>query len=518
MISLSIVTDVAAQDWIETPIGWQCGENHISVIPNRCLQRTMLGSNQGVVFIAAEKSVVIPSMSAFSLPQFLAAFAHISAGDGVLIWVHGAQVTIVRTAHATIPLYVSGEADRFNLGWDYNGVVAARRAVVLSRQALRCFIVYGPQLAQDTIVLGVKQLFAGQKASWGLGQLQTDIDMMAECDTVEQSVLKPGADVSALFVELINMSCGALLQHAARPALELSGGLDSACIGVALKAVANKPLHSYALLHGGTAGHQQRVRREELLSQLDCRDVCVSSSLCKPFTRLEQEPAAGVLSLSVYEDLYGDGFLECLKSMPDGGPDLVITGIGGDELTMTELSDATMTISAQNKATLQALFFYEPIPMRSLPATGVSQSALSAAFVRAPLFLHHAIWPKNPFIDPRIAQFAQMLPPALKQNRLLNRLTLARSGLSDYFIFPRFKENFKRVFMDDLMDFRGDTYWRDSLLHSHMIANAAVLSNAIRDLQDSGSSGLSNYIIINAVRAEYVVRAHCRSFGASFDD
>jgi hypothetical protein len=90
--------------------------------------------------------------------------------------------------------------------------------------------------------------------------------------------------------------------------------------------------------------------------------------------------------------------------------------------------------------------------------------------------------------------------------------------LSDYFIFPRFKENFKRVFMDDLMDFRGDTYWRDSLLHSHMIANAAVLSNAIRDLQDSGSSGLSNYIIINAVRAEYVVRAYCRSFGASFDD
>lgn len=187
-------------------------------------------------------------------------------------------------------------------------------------------------------------------------------------------------------------------------------------------------------------------------------------------------------------------------------------------MTITDLSDATMALSARSTEALKALFFHQMVATRRLPATGVSQSALTAAFVRAPLFLRQGIWPKNPFIDPRRAQFAQMLPFELKQNRLLNRLTLARSGLSDHFILPRFKENFKRVFMDDLMDFRGDIYWSERVLHSQMIANAAVLCNEIRDLQDSGETGLSNYTLINAVRAEFVARHYCRDYSAAFAD
>lgn len=518
MISLSIVSDPAMKGWIETQAGWQCGPNRISVIDNRCLKRAMLASDDGVIFIVAEQSVVMPALAGLTRQQILSVFAQNITGDGLLILISSdRRVSVVRTSHATIPVYVSAESDRFNAGWDYNAVVAARAEVVLSRSALRCFILYGPQLAQDTIVSGVQQLFAGQAARWCQGQQQNAIETMVECHSLEQSVLRPGAQATAVFVDLIRMSCRALLEHAARPAIELSGGLDSSCVGVALKA-ADMPFHSYALLHGGNAGEQQKLRRAELLSQLDCTDACIPSSVCKPFTRLQQRDAEVVDRLSVYDDLYWDGILECLHAMPCGTPDLVITGIGGDELTITELSDATMTISARSTETLKALFFCQPIPMRRLPATSVSQSALSAAFVRAPLFLRQGIWPKNPFIDPRLAQFAQMLPLDLKQNRLLNRLTLARSGLSDHFIFPRFKENFKRVFMEDLMDFCGDIYWSESLLHSQMIANAAVLSNEIRDLQDSGHTGLSNYILINAVRAEYVVRQYCGNWSACFAD
>ncbi|WP_079211143.1 hypothetical protein [Brucella pituitosa] len=518
MISVSIASEAITTGWIETQTGWQSGPNRISFIDNRCLKRAMLAEEDSVIFIVAEQSVVIPSFSALTRQQVLSAFAQNITGDGLLISISAERrVTLVRTAHATIPLYVSAEADRFNVGWDYNAVVAARGTVVLSRSELRCFILYGPQLAQETIVIGVKQMFAGQAACWSFGQQETDIETMVECDSLEQSVLKPGAHVTAVFVDLINLSCRALLQHAARPAIELSGGLDSSCVGVALKA-AQVPFHSYALLHSGNAGQQQRVRRAELLLQLDCTDRCITSNVCKPFTRLQQQLGEGADCICVYDDLYWDGILECLNAIPGGRPDLVITGIGGDELTITELSDATMTISARCTETLEALFFQQPIPTRRLPSTGVSQSALSAAFVRAPLFLRQGIWPKNPFIDPRLAQFAQMLPLELKQNRLLNRLTLARSGLSDHFILPRFKENFKRVFMDDLMDFCADIYWSESLLHTQMIANAAVLCNEIRDLQDNGRTGLSNYILINAVRAEFVVRHYCRNCSAGFAD
>jgi asparagine synthetase B (glutamine-hydrolysing) len=260
MISTSIVSDTPAADWIDTEAGWQSGPNLISLIDNCCLKRAMLVADGGLIFVVAEQSLDLPSLSTRTRKQVLSAFAHNLTGDGLLIYISDTRrVTLVRTAHATIPLYVSAEADRLNVSWDYHAVVAARGAVVLSRSELRYFILYGPQLAQETIVIGVKQLFAGQSASWSAGQTEIEIDPMIECESLEQSVLRPGAHVTAGFVDLINLSCRAVLQHAARPALELSGGMDSSSVAVALKA-AERPFLSYALLHDGNAGHKQKLR------------------------------------------------------------------------------------------------------------------------------------------------------------------------------------------------------------------------------------------------------------------
>ncbi len=64
-------------------------------------------------------------------------------------------------------------------------------------------------------------------------------------------------------------------------------------------------------------------------------------------------------------------------------------------MTITDLSDAIMALSARSTEALKALFFHQMVPTRRLPATGVSQSALTAAFVRAPLFLRQGILPKT---------------------------------------------------------------------------------------------------------------------------
>lgn len=178
---------------IETEAGWQSGPNLISLIDNCCLKRAMLVADGGLIFVVAEQSLDLPSLSTRTRKQVLSAFAHNLTGDGLLIYISDTRrVTLVRTAHATIPLYVSAEADRLNVSWDYHAVVAARGAVVLSRSELRYFILYGPQLAQETIVIGVKQLFAGQSASWSAGQTEIEIDPMIECESLEQSVLRPG--------------------------------------------------------------------------------------------------------------------------------------------------------------------------------------------------------------------------------------------------------------------------------------------------------------------------------------
>jgi len=111
-----------------------------------------------------------------------------------------------------------------------------------------------------------------------------------------------------------------------------------------------------------------------------------------------------------------------------------------------------------------------------------------------------------------------MVPPEHKRHRMLNRLTLAKAGLSDYFVNPRFKENFSRAFMDDLLDFRSDIYFCDSVLHAEMIANSAVLTNAIRDIQNGSENKISPYVIVNAVRLEYILRYYSDRFAVEFVD
>ncbi len=414
-----------------------------------------------------------------------------------------------------MPIYVSGETNQFCAHWDFNSIVSQRQLVTLSRTELRRFIQYGPELSQDTIAQNIKQLLPGQKAIWSPGGAEIEISDGNHFNYFEQSALSASANLSSAFIDLIKSSTTVALNQALIPAIELSGGMDSSCAAIALKDEHNS-LHSYALIHRGNAGDQQRARRNELIQLLNLIDCQVDSTICKPFTGLDRLPSDADFIISPYDELYWDGIVECINSMPNDKPDLIMTGIGGDELTITSDYD-DQTAPFCHKIT-QSLFFRDPIPTRSIPKTFVSQSALAAAFVRARMFLHHDIWPKNPFIDPRVVQFCQMVPPEHKKNRLLNKLTLARAGLSDYFITPRFKENFSRVFMDDLLDFRSDAYFSESLLQSHMIANAAVLANEIRTIQNGANADLSLYVIINAVRLEHILRNYSEKFSIRFCD
>lgn len=389
MITICITNNnIGNKEWRETKHGWSLNEDYVNGIDSKFLNRTMICDNDGMVFIVCEKAVPLPLMNLRDLPGYISDFANVLEGDGVLIHLaKSGRLTAIRTAHATVPIYVSGETNQFCADWDFNSIASQRQLVTLSRTELRRFIQYGPELSQATIAQDIKQLLPGQKAIWSPGGAQIEIS---------------------------------------------------------------------------------------------------------------------------------DGIVESINSMPNDKPDLIITGIGGDELAITSDYD-DQTTPCGPKIT-QSLFFGDPTPTHSIPKTFVSQSALAAAFVRARMFLHHDIWPKNPFIDPRVVQFCQMVPPEHKKNRLLNKLTLARAGLSDYFITPRFKENFSRVFMDDLLDFRSDAYFSESLLHSHMIANAAVLANEIRTIQNGANADLSLYVIINAVRLEHILRNYSEKFSIRFCD
>jgi hypothetical protein len=519
MITISVSNKRSSADkWAETSHGWSLKEDYINVVNDKFLHRRMIALKDETLFVVAERNISLPQSNLSNVSKYIVEFASLLEGDGVLIHLenHG-RLTIFMTSHSTVTNDVSGENYRFTAGWDFNALIGRRQSLTFSRTQLRRFIQFGPELSQETIALNVAQLMPGQKAEWTLGSDQIEFTTCTPVNFYEESPLAVGATLTSTFLDLIKASSVELLKHASVPTVELSGGMDSSCVAIALR-YTHGSWHSYGLIHRGNAGDQQLARRRELIDQLKTADTRVHSTVCKPFTRLENPPLAGDFVISPYDELYWDGIVEAFYSMPNGKPDVVFTGIGGDELTITTLFDDETAPQKCCPNALQSLFFQNTPPVAVAPQTFVSQSALASAFVRARIFLTHDIWPKNPLIDPAVVRFCQIVPPEHKRHRLLNRLTIAKAGLSDYFVNPRFKENFSRVFMDDFLDFRSDIFFCESLLHAEMIANSALLMNAIRDIQNGSEAKISLYVIINAVRLEYILRYYSDRFSIKFVD
>ncbi len=349
MIRICITNNnIGNKEWRETKHGWSLNEDYVNGIDSKFLNRTMICDNDGMVFIVCEKAVPLPLMNLRDLPGYISDFANVLEGDGVLIHLaNSGRLTAIRTAHATVPIYVSGETNQFCADWDFNSIASQRQLVTLSRTELRRFIHYGPELSKASIAQDIKQLLPGQKAIWSPGGAQIEISDGNHFNYFEQSTLSAGANLSSAFIDLIKSSSTVALNQALFPTIELSGGMDSSCAAIALKDEHNS-LHSYALIHRGSAGDQQRARRNELIRRLNLIDCQVDSTICKPFTSLDRLPPDADFIINPYDELYWDGIVECINSMPNDKPDLIITGIGGDKLTITsDYNDQTTPFGPQ---------------------------------------------------------------------------------------------------------------------------------------------------------------------------
>jgi hypothetical protein len=149
--------------------------------------------------------------------------------------------------------------------------------------------------------------------------------------------------------------------------------------------------------------------------------------------------------------------------------DLVVTGIGGDELSMERT---------------HARHDYEV-------AGTISASAVLASVGRGDIFLRRGIWPCNPLATHRVVDFCRRLPLPLRAGRLLHTLTLARAGLSDGFLFPRYEENFAAVITREaaVMDF--DAEIGESILADHGVNIFNLLAEARVQAGRDFTSGLA---------------------------
>lgn len=427
------------------------------------------------------------------------AFVSASDYDGVALLVcdapSGATIYILRTLHATVPLYLSGTKERLNVSWDFFAC-AGQVPLRVNREACRRLIMEGPTLTTATIIDGVSLLAGGQVASWKDEALQ--IENPRVIPRYETSLLSPGAQVTAVFLELIAAEIRPRLSRSERGVLELSGGQDSSCVAGALVGLVPPGFQTYGLNHAGVCGAQQATRRAELIERFGFADTAVSSMECHPFS-VYRETAASARRVPS-DELYRRGVEACLDALPVR-PDFVVTGIGGDELTI--LADNATAHDATQAA--EVLFGESITPTKPLPALA-AVSAAESAFCRADMFLSRDIWPLNPLMSPALVHFGQMLPEGMKRDRLLNKVTLAKLGLSDFFLFPRYRENFGEVYRTDLLRFDFGAYFNTATIHDFGILDLPALLRQHVQFANTGACDIPLICFANATRLEHVLR------------
>ncbi|MFS3137191.1 hypothetical protein ACLRDC_17790 [Gluconacetobacter sacchari] len=253
------------------------------------------------------------------------------------------------------------------------------------------------------------------------------------------------------------------------------------------------------------AGYQQTLRRAELIKMTGITDFALSSCICTPLTSLAKNPDARVVP---YDELYRSAISQCISTLPTV-PDVVVSGLGGDELTM-EASFAGSNDLGQGydePLVRAANLLIGGVPsFKSEINYGPMGSTALGTICRSDQFLTLGIWPKNPLTDPSIVRFSQLLPSSLKSGRMLNVLALTKIGLSDFFIMRRYKENFRVAFETDLRNFDVDAFFRDGYVEQFQLASIAALSIQHEKFVNDGRCDIPLMVFANISLLEKVLR------------
>lgn len=419
-----------------------------------------------------------PSQSSF------AGYRDFWGHEGIKIWLSGTgagpAVTILRTSAGSTPLYVTSGKGTLHASWRFEHAALNSPSRKPDREACRIYLKHGDCQVRQQVIQGVFMLWPGEQLTFTENGLS--FEEAGTPDIVLPNTLVESARVTDEFLRLIAGSLRPSLDKARAPIVELSGGYDSSCVAIAACSASDR-MSSYGLVHEGAMGVQQRKRRRELVDLLGLNDFEFPSWEHTPLTSLEVEEC----SLTLVDDNHRLPCAYAVDSHPKAGLDLIVTGVGGDELTKEN------TFQRQEWEV----------------SGGICASGLVTATARADMFMRRGIWPKNPLIAKPVVDFCRALPAKMRAGRLLNILTLARSGLSDGFLFPRYSEHYGNAMQHEAALYDFDAALSESIVADHGIVDFSPLLQRARDASHGGFSYKLIFELYTLLKLEKVLRRYC---------
>lgn len=392
----------------------------------------------------------------------------------------GPLIEIARTYTGGSPVYVSGTGTRLCVSWKFEEAVANVPSPKPNLEACRIYLREATGHVREQVIDGVFMLWPGESLQFdaaGLRFRTIDPPLIVQPGTLHET-----ADACGAFLRTIAAAMKPALDKADRPLIELSGGFDSSCVGLAAKLLRDD-LHSYGLIQQGAIGIQQRKRRSELVHKLGVEDVEVSAFEVMPFAALERDEC----TITPCDAAFRIPCAAALDAHPVDDIDVIITGLGGDELTMEN------TYHRQN----------HELPGHNAPTAG------PAAACRADMFMRRGIWPISPLTSPAVVDFCRGLPIEMRKRRMINVLSLARSGFSDGFLFPRFNEQFAYGWMKEAFECDFDQIFANTVKDlSQVVDGGGILDKARGNIAVRFDLGvvnrLYNFIKLHKILARYI--------------
>ncbi|WP_432014883.1 asparagine synthase-related protein [Streptomyces cucumeris] len=452
MLKFSIkrpAVETSPRAWAWTGREWRHGASRIEPYQHPALCHEMISDGAAVAVISTERGHG-GDPSTVGAPTRLAADAYRArlraARQGPLDWtvveLAAGTATVRAGTWAVAPLYLAHGRGNLDGSWNLADLSEHCRVGSLEDREIGRLLRLQHRYTHDTVWQGVHRLTERSTAAWTHHGLS--LTYPAGAPHTEPRALRPGADILDAYEQLLARAIRQRHFDPGSSAVELSGGMDSANVAAGLAGLGLPDITACAMLLGGEAREQQIRRRKEMISTYGlARDLCIDVMAHLPLS--PDGRRADGQRVSPYDDPWTEAEEIMMRAMARAGVRWSFGGTGGDELTSLRDDERAPAgkIPAPGPWTgPRTLAVLDRINDGIAPSPVLYDSTLLAFSCRTPQFMRNGLWPVSPLADPELIRFAEWLPRPWREHKALNRLRLARLGLSPETVHAPIPENF----------------------------------------------------------------------------
>jgi asparagine synthase (glutamine-hydrolysing) len=416
----------------------------------------------------------------------------------VLVELSPGQVQITASQWGVAPVHLATADGTLRGSWDLVDLVPYVDARRFDPPSVIRFLTYATHYSCATLLADVLTVTERATATWsGNGVTVAYPEPAAHALPRE---LAPGADPVGAFEQILQAVIERWEFIPDQTVTDLSGGMDSTNVGLALAQLYPGQVHTGAMLLDGPMGDQQVRRRRALLAGGFGPDHTMRMVDHLPFNPKDRRRRG--LPFDPQEGPYAEARDVLLADYAAHGKRVLFSGLGGDEAMKLRAAErerfgvksASPLRQRDGAPAFLGAFGRDLLPHRfdgAAPIGPTLWSILDCFGAFYPQHMRHGIWPINPFAAPEIVRLAESLPAGWRHRKRLLRDRLVRLGFSQEVSHPERPENFQHI-LDTAMRRHGvdhllEVLDRGSLLVDDGYLDADELARAATEFKAAGA-------------------------------